>query len=91
MKNIKYQIDNSFENIDKIRKIIYKTIQIIPNPYIFVSYSKYDDEDLKSIEEQHLKNNMNWKQSEIDVGEQIPNYSNQKSYLNGQEIPYGSK
>ncbi len=32
-----------------------------------------------------------WKQSEIDVGEQIPNYSNQKSYLNGQEIPYGSK
>lgn len=49
MKNIKYQIDNSFENIDKIRKIIYKTIQIIPN------------------------------------------YSNQKSYLNGQEISYGSK
>ena len=62
MKNIKYQIDNSFENIDKIRKIIYKTIQVIPNPYIYlgniVSYSKYDDEDLKSIEEQHLKNNM---------------------------------
>lgn len=56
MKNIKYQIDNSFENIDKIRKIIYKTNQIIPNSYIYlgniVSYSKYDDEDLKSIEEQ---------------------------------------
>ena len=53
---------SGWRNIDKIRKIIYKTIQIIPNPYIYlgniVSYSKYDDEDLKSIEEQHLKNNM---------------------------------
>ena len=32
-----------------------------------------------------------WKQSEIDVGKQFPDYSNQKSYLNGQEVPYGTK
>lgn len=55
MKNIKYQIDNSFENIDKVRKIIYKTVQCVPNPYIYLgnvtSYSVADDEDLKSIDE----------------------------------------
>ncbi|MBF0846944.1 RHS repeat-associated core domain-containing protein [Streptococcus danieliae] len=32
-----------------------------------------------------------WKQSEIDVGKQFPDYSNQKSYLDGQEVPYGTK
>ena len=32
-----------------------------------------------------------WRQSEIDVGKQFSDYSNQKSYLNGQEVPYGTK
>lgn len=32
-----------------------------------------------------------WKQSEIDVGKQFPDYGNQKSYLDGQEVPYGTK
>ena len=32
-----------------------------------------------------------WRQSELDVAKDYPNYAEQKSFLNGQDVPYGTK
>ncbi|ATH95188.1 MULTISPECIES: ribonuclease YeeF family protein [Bacillus] len=32
-----------------------------------------------------------WRQSEVDVGKDYPNYSAQKSFIDGKEVPYGKK
>ncbi|XCS10231.1 hypothetical protein GBG21_12895 [Aeribacillus pallidus] len=32
-----------------------------------------------------------WRQSEIDIGKEYPEYSAQKSFKNGKEVPYGTK
>ncbi|MED4906382.1 pre-toxin TG domain-containing protein [Parageobacillus thermoglucosidasius] len=32
-----------------------------------------------------------WRQSEIDIGKEYPEYSTQKSFKNGKEVPYGTK
>ncbi|MBW9317260.1 T7SS effector LXG polymorphic toxin [Bacillus subtilis] len=32
-----------------------------------------------------------WRQSEKDVGKDYPDYSEQKSFINGKEVPYGKK
>ena len=32
-----------------------------------------------------------WRQSEIDIGKEHPDYQAQKSFLNGKEVPYGTK
>ena len=32
-----------------------------------------------------------WRQSELDSVNDFPNYSTQKSFINGKEVPYGTK
>ena len=53
MKKINFKVDNPYENIDRIRKIISNIVQVAPDSYIYfgniVSYSKYDGDDSESI------------------------------------------
>ena len=53
MKKINLKVDNPYENIDRIRKIISNIVQVAPDSYIYfgniVSYSKYDGDDSESI------------------------------------------
>ena len=53
MKKINFKVDNPYENIDRIRKIISNIVQVAPGSYIYfgniVSYSKYDGDDSESI------------------------------------------
>lgn len=53
MKKINFKVDNPYENIDRIRKIISNIVQVVPDSYIYfgniVSYSKYDGDDSESI------------------------------------------
>lgn len=53
MKKINFKVDNPYENIDRIRKIISNIVQVAPDSYIYFgnifSYSKYDGDDSESI------------------------------------------
>lgn len=36
-------------------------------------------------------NRLSWRQSEMDAAKDFPDYVEQKSFLNGKEVPYGTK
>jgi len=46
-----------------------------------------DDED---EEQPETVERPGWRQSELDAAEQYPDYEEQKSFLNGEEVPYGT-
>ena len=56
---------------------------------------KVDVEPPKYNREQILKNieesGPTWRQSELDVGKDYEGYDAQKSFINGEEVPYGTK
>ncbi len=48
-----------------------------------------EQENLSGIDE--LVERPSWRQSEVDVGKDFPGYEPQKSFLNGNEVPHGTK
>ena len=53
-----------------------------------VEVPKYNREQIpRNIEESRPT----WRQSELDVGKDYEGYDAQKSFINGEEVPYGTK
>ncbi|MCO4849995.1 ribonuclease YeeF family protein [Bacillus vallismortis] len=44
-----------------------------------------------NVKKSDIPKRPSWRQSEIDVGKDYPNYSAQKSFIDGKEVPYGKK
>ena len=49
------------------------------------------DKGKNTLEIQHSVERPSWRQSEIDARKDYPNYREQVSFLNGMEVPYGTK
>ncbi|MBP2623226.1 hypothetical protein [Streptococcus oricebi] len=57
----------------------------------FGEYVKKEKEILRKLEEFPPTKRPSWRQSEIDIGKDYPDYEAQKSFLNGEEVPYRTK
>ncbi|MBQ8167560.1 MAG: hypothetical protein IJZ96_11100, partial [Lachnospiraceae bacterium] len=49
------------------------------------------DVPVKSVGEGGNTSRPTWRQSELDAAKDFPDYDAQKSFINGQEVPYGTK
>ena len=89
-------------NVDLIDQIIDQgdliSVKLKDGKQFLFNKAEISADELKRLEELKLFkrgsktiNRPSWRQSEIDASKQFPEYAEQKSFIDGKEVPYGTK
>jgi hypothetical protein len=101
IRSFKRQWENLLENVGSVLQGPQPALAGGPAPQVWISRAEKEVKETtmnmfgKTGDEVIGKGTGNarpsWRQSEIDIGKEYPEYSAQKSFKNGKEVPYGTK